>query len=335
MSEPEVPANHDRAHGLGSIWMNPWLRFFIRRGWSLIAVVAALVVVVFAMVRLVPGNPAIQLLGDGATTQAIAKVNRELGLNGSLLGQFGRYLARLTHGDLGTSFTSGVPVTTIVKERIGSSAELAGGAFAVVMLVGVSVGMVAGGITQGGRAPRVQAGFSAVTSVFSSVPEYFTATILAVIFAVEAHVFPVSGSAGIDTLVLPVAAVSLAPTAFLARVVRVETVNVLSQDYIRSAHSQRLPARTVYLKHVLPNVLTASMTIAGLVFATIIGGAMIVENVFGRAGLGTELVNAVIAKDYPVATGIILVLGVAVVVINLLVDIVIALIDPRSLARHV
>jgi peptide/nickel transport system permease protein len=121
--------------------------------------------------------------------------------------------------------------------------------------------------------------------------------------------------------------------AILTRLVRVETLNVLSMDYMRTARSKRLPARLIYLRHALPNVVTAALTIGGILFAGIIGGAVVVENVFARPGLGTALVSAVLSRDYPVVQGIILVLGVTVVVVNAIVDILLAIVDPRSMTR--
>jgi peptide/nickel transport system permease protein len=122
--------------------------------------------------------------------------------------------------------------------------------------------------------------------------------------------------------------------AILARIVRVETLNVLAQDYIRTARSKRLPERLIYSRHVLPNVVTAALTIGGILFAAIVGGGVIIENVFSRAGLGTALVSAVLSRDYPVIQGVILVLGITVVVVNAIVDILLGVLDPRSLARQ-
>jgi len=144
---------------------------------------------------------------------------------------------------------------------------------------------------------------------------------------------PVGGGEGWESLVLPTLAISLRPIAIIARIVRVETLNVLALDYMRTARSKRLPARVLYLRHALPNVLTAALTVGGLLFAGLIGGAVVVENVFARPGLGTALTNAVLARDYPLIQGIILFLGVMVVFVNAIVDLSLALVDPRSLTK--
>jgi peptide/nickel transport system permease protein len=194
--------------------------------------------------------------------------------------------------------------------------------------------MFAGAHTREGRHRRMEFGFTSVTSVLAAIPDYLTGTILVFLFAVQFRLLPVAGSGSFEELILPAIAVSLGPTMSLSRIVRLETLNVLAQDYIRTARSQRLPARTIYLRHTLPNVVTAALTIGGVLFANIIGGTVIVENVFNRPGLGTALVNAVVAKQYVLVQGITLVLGLFVVVVNAVVDVTLGLLDPRTLASR-
>jgi peptide/nickel transport system permease protein len=225
-------------------------------------------------------------------------------------------------------------VTEVIKERIRTSLELAGSALFLVLFLSIPLGMISGALTREGRHRRFEVGFAGVTSVLGSVPDYLTGTVLAFIFAVEHRYLPVAGAGGLKHLVLPALAVSLAPAMTLARIVRVETLNVLAQDYIRTARSERLPPRLVYARHAFPNVLTAALTVGGLIFSGIIGGAVIVENVFARPGLGTALVQAVIDKNYPIIQGVTLVLGITVVLVTAIVDILLGIVDPRSLARQ-
>jgi peptide/nickel transport system permease protein len=171
--------------------------------------------------------------------------------------------------------------------------------------------------------------------VIGALPEYLAGTFLAFVFAVWLRLLPVAGDAGWSSLVLPALAIALRPSAVLARIVRVETLNVLAQDYMRTARSKRLPVRLIYLRHTLPNVTTAALSIGGLLFAGLIGGAVVVENVFARPGLGTALVSAVMNRDYPVIQGLILMIGVAVAFVNLMVDVLQGILDPRSLTRQV
>lgn len=324
-----------RSSGRQSRLKNPWVQFAIRRTISLVAIICFLVVMVFGLVRLVPGDPAVAYLGDNATSENVAQVRTDLGLDGSLPEQFVNYVSGIARGDLGTSFTMAVEVSDVIKQRIGVSAELAGLALLVVLVVAIPLGVLAGAATQGGRNASFEGAFVAVCSVLSAIPEFFVAILAVFIFAIQWGVLPASGTDGMASLVLPVVAVSLGPIALLARVVRVETVNVLSQDYIRMARSQRLHTRTIYVRHVLPNSVTAAVTIAGLLFASIMGSAVVVETVFNRPGLGTALVTAVHANDYPLSMGIILVLCIAVVVMNVIVDVAIALIDRRALTADV
>jgi peptide/nickel transport system permease protein len=195
--------------------------------------------------------------------------------------------------------------------------------------------MAAGSLTRDGRHRVGEFTFAGATSVVGSLPEFLMATLLVLVFAVRWRIFPVAGGSDLKGLILPVAAVSLRPVALLLRIVRVETLNVLATDYMRTARWKRLPYRRTMFRHALPHVLTAALSVGGLLFAGLVGGAVVVENVFARPGLGTALVNAVIARDYPVVQGITFVLGAVVVLVTVSVDVVTALIDPRSVVRNV
>jgi peptide/nickel transport system permease protein len=313
---------------------NPWLRFLLRRGFSLVLVIAVLVVASFMLVRLIPGDPALVVAGPDANEAQIATIRRALGLDDPPIDQLTNYVTRVVRGDFGASFITREPVGRMIQQRIGTSLQLAGASLALVLIVSIPLGMLAGAFTREGRHRRGEVGFTAVTSIVGSLPEYLAATFLAFIFAVWLRILPVAGTEGWQSLVLPTLAISARPMAILARIVRVETLNVLAQDYIRTARSKRLPERLIYARHVLPNVVTAALTIGGILFAAIVGGGVIIENVFSRAGLGTALVSAVLSRDYPVIQGVILVLGITVVVVNAIVDILLGVLDPRSLARQ-
>jgi peptide/nickel transport system permease protein len=310
---------------------NPWLRFALRRLVSLVLVLLGLVTVTFVLVRLVPGNPAEILAGLNQTHSTVAVIRHNLGLDRPALSQYLSYIWGAVHGELGRSFYTSQTVGSLILQRGGSSAQLAGTALVLVMVVSIPGGMIAAALTRDGRRRRFEGAFSAVTSVFGAIPEFLMATLLAFVFAVALHIFPVAGSSGLQSLVLPVLAISLRPVAVLLRLVRVEALNVLSQDYIRTARSKRLSWWVIYLRHVLPNALTPALTIGGVLFSSLIAGAVVVENVFARNGLGTALVSAVLGRDYPVVQGIVLVLGVTVVFVNAVVDVLLVLTDPRSL----
>lgn len=314
---------------------HPLVRFAVRRLISLAVILVALVIATFMMTRLIPGDPAVNVAGIGATQEEIDRIRKELLLDRPLPEQFSIYVSNLAAGDLGESFFTRQPVAELITQRIGTSLQLAAAALLIVMVISVPLGIIVGAFTRERRHPRAELGFTAVTSVLGSLPEFLAATFLAFIFAVWLRLLPVAGATGIESLVLPALAVSIRPTAILSRIVRVETLNTLASDFIRTARGKRMPNRLIYGRHTLPNVVTAALTVGGLLFAGIIGGAVVVENVFARPGLGSSLVQAVLTRDYPVVQGVVLVLGVVVVVVNALVDLLLAAIDPRTAAGKV
>jgi peptide/nickel transport system permease protein len=312
-----------------AVMVHPLLAFVLRRLLQLVIVLFGLVIASFLMVRLIPGNPAVIIASEN-TGATIPQIEHALGLDKPLVAQFGSYVAGLFHGNLGASFQSGEPVSTILSQNAGPSLQLAAVSVVLVLVVSIVGGLALAGFTRDDRHKRGELAFTGVSSVVGSVPEYLTATFLAFIFALLLRWLPVAGTNGVPSLVLPVLAISLRPIAILMRIVRVETLNVLASDYVRTARSKHLPSHSLYIRHVMPNVLTAVLTLGGLLFAGVIGSAVVVEQVFGRLGLGTTLVTAVINRDYPVVQGCILALGAMVVVINAAVDITLAFVDPRS-----
>jgi peptide/nickel transport system permease protein len=312
---------------------NPWVAFVRRRIISVVVILLLLATVTFSLVRLIPGDPGVIIGGTASTRAEQMSIDHRLGVDRPLLSQYWTYWHDLLHGDLGRSFITNDPVTTILKQNAGASLQVAGLALLLVLAVSIPGGIALGAITRDRRHRHVENWFTGIASVVGAMPELLVATLLAYAFALELKVFPVGGTGGINFLVLPVLAISLRPIAILLRLVRVETLNALATDYVRTARSKRLPARTLYLRHVLPNVVTAALTIGGLLFADLIAGTVIVETVFARHGLGTTLVNAVLSRDYPVVQGMVLVLGVAVVFANAIVDFLLASLDPRQVSR--
>ncbi|WP_329115456.1 ABC transporter permease [Streptomyces sp. NBC_01465] len=310
---------------------SPWTGFLVRRLVGLAGVLVTLVVGTFLMIQLVPGDPARQVAGSGATAEQIEQVRHGLGLDRTLWEQFTSYVGGLLHGDLGTSFAAGRPVSQLIGDRLPFTAQLALIAMVVVLLVSVPLGMAVAVACRGGRRRWLDSCFTAVTAVAGAVPEYVLATVLVLVFAVTWGVLPAAGAASLSAMVLPVLAVSVGPVCTLARIVRRETATVLTQDYLRTARGHRLRAVRLYSRHALPNLLTSTLTLGGLILSGLLGGTVIVEIVFAWPGLGTGVVNAITARDYPVVQGIVLLLGLLATVLNLLVDIVLGLLDPRTL----
>ncbi|HEY4333394.1 MAG TPA: ABC transporter permease [Ilumatobacteraceae bacterium] len=319
---------------LARLRANSWTKFAIRRLINFVVVMLGLVVFVFLMLRLIPGDPAEIMASVNGTPDRIGEIRSELGLNKPFVTQFGHYLKGVATGNLGNSFNTRQPVHQILTERLPLSAKVAGLSLLFVLVVSIPGGILMGALTREQRHRRIQTAFTTVTSIVGTLPAYFTATILAFFLAVHYKLLPVAGGHTWKGLILPALAVSIPPTATLTRVVRVETLNVLAQDYIRTARSKRLRPLRIYLRHVLPNASTAALTIGGIIFAQLIGGAVIVENVFALNGLGRTLVSAVINRDYPVVQGVILALGATIIVVNTVIDFLLAIIDPRTTTRQ-
>ena len=307
-----------------------WRRFVVARLIRLAFVLVAITTITFLMVHLAPGDPARLVAGLDADEQAVEIARERLGLNQPMYQQFLDYVGGLLRGDMGTSFATNQAVTAEIAQKIGPTAELALIGMALIILVGLPMGIIGAVVTRkGGRAFEII--FSGGTGAMASIPQYLIATFLAFFFAVTWQIFPVAGSGSFNAAVLPAVAIAVRPAASIARLVRVRTLEVLESPYVRTARSKRLPTHKLYLGHVFPNSITTMLAMGGVVFASLIGGAVIVEQVFARLGLGTSLVNAVLVSDYPVVQGIVLLLGFAVVLVNAIVDIILGIVDPRTM----
>lgn len=313
---------------------HPWLRFALRRTAGLVVSLVVLVTVTFLITQLVPGDPVRASLGPTAPASLVQERRAALHLDEPVLQQYGRYVEGVLEGDLGRSFTSGQPVADVIADRFPMTLRLALIAFVVTLLTAVPLGMAIAVLTRGGRRPGVEGSFSLTTGFVVSVPEYLMATALVALFAVTLGWLPVAGSDGWTAYVLPLAAISAVPIAVLARITRVETLKVLDQEYMRVARSKRLPRRLLYLRHALPNTLTATLTVGGMLLGGLVAGTVIVENVFAWPGLGAAIVEAIPQKDYPLVQAIALLLGTIVLLVNFVVDMLLARLDPRSLIRE-
>lgn len=291
---------------------------------------ALLLAATFFMIHLVPGDPVRATLGPTAPAELVHQRQKDLGLDKPLLTQFATYVQHVARGDFGTSMTSGEPVTDIIRARLPSTLQLAGLAFLVAMVISIPLGVAMAALTRGGQRRSVELGFTTTAGVLASIPSFLLAVGLVWLFAVTFRVFPVAGRGGASSYVLPVAALALAPAMVVSRILRVEGLRVLGTDYMRTARGKRLPRRTIYLRHALPNTLTATLTIAGLLLGGLIAGTVLVENIFAWPGLGTSLVQSVGQKDFPTVQALALVFGTLVLVINFVVDISLAAIDPNS-----
>jgi|APMI01.1.fsa_nt_gi peptide/nickel transport system permease protein len=314
--------------------LGPWASFLIRRLARLVVSVWVLITFAFLLIHLIPGDPVRAALGLTAPPDLVERTREGLGLNDPLLVQYGRYMHNLFTGDFGVSMINRLPVLDTVSHRLPNTLLLAVLAFVTIVLIAIPLGLGMAILTRDGRRRPLELGFTSSAMVIAAIPEFLAAVMLVYVFAVKTGWFPIAGKAGPNTFVLPVAALSIGAAAALSRLVRVEVLGVLGQDFIRTARSKRLRNARIYLRHALPNTLTATLTVSGLLLSSLVVGSVLVETTFAWPGLGPTMVSAILARDYPMVQIIVLVYGAMVLFINLVVDLVLAALDPRSTIKQ-
>lgn len=283
-------------------------------------------VVVFLMLYLIPGDPASIYVGESqATPERIAQIRHSLGFDRPLYVQYGDFLWKAVHGNLGRSVQTNRPVTQEVLDRLPNTIQLAVAAMILAILSGVSLGIISG-LKQNSWIDTL-AMLGALTGV--SIPVFWLGLLLIMFFAVRLHWFPATSQPGLRGLVLPAISLALLSTATLARLVRSSIIEVLHLEFLQTTRAKGLRERTVVLRHALPNALIPVITVIGLQFGSLLSGAVVTETVFARPGLGKLVVDSIQNKDFPVVQGVILVLAMIYVIVNLLVDLSYAIIDPR------
>lgn len=313
---------------------NPWVSFLVRRGGQFILSVWVLVTAAFLMIHLVPGDPVRAALGMNAPVELVEARRAALGLDQPLAVQYVRYIGGLFTGDMGSSMLTSQPVSEIISTRLPATLQLAILAVLLVLLVSVPLGVTMAVATRGGRRRGLELGFATGSVVLAAIPEFLLAVGLVYIFAVSLGWFPVAGNTAPFALVLPIVALALGPIAVFLRIIRVEVLSVLGQDFIRTARAKRLAPHRIYSRHALPNAMTATLTLTGLLLTGMVAGTVLVENVFAWPGLGTMIVQSILSKDYSVVQGIVLVYGIGVLLVNLVIDVILAILDPRSTIRE-
>jgi peptide/nickel transport system permease protein len=305
----------------------------LRRLMATIPVLGVVAIAVFALLHVTPGDPAVIIAGDYATTEDIARIRARLGLDQPLLTQVGLWLGRIVRGDLGTSIFSGLPVATLIRQRAETTVALTVLAMMISVGVGVPLGVLAAW-KKGSWIDRVVMVFA--VSGFS-MPVFWLGFLLVYVFAISAHWLPVQGYRSLADglgpflhhLVLPAVTLSVVYMALIARMTRASMLGVLSEDFIRTAFAKGLAPGRVLVRHALKNASLPVVTIIGIGFALLIGGAVVTESVFALPGLGRLTVDAIIRRDYPVIQGVILVVSGVYVLINLIVDLLYVVLDPR------
>jgi ABC-type dipeptide/oligopeptide/nickel transport system permease component len=301
------------------------LSYVVRRVLLTLPVLLGVATLVFALIHLVPGDPAQAMLGESAAPGDLAELRARLGLDQPLLTQYQRFLAGLVSGDLGTSFRYGTPVGAEIAQRFGRTAQLALAAMAVAVLIALPLGVI-GALFRGKALDQAA---MTVSLVGICMPNFWLGPLLAIVFAVELGWLPVSGTGSVWHLVLPAATLGAALAAILARMTRASLIDELSELYVVAARARGLSRARAVIRHALRNSLIPVVTILGLQLGAVLTGTIITETIFAWPGVGRLLIQAINFRDYPLVQGCILFIAVTYVAMNLIVDLMYAWLDPR------
>ena len=309
------------------------LRYTLTRALSLGLSLIAASLVIFAVIEVIPGDPASYMLGLNATPEAIAALRDDLGLNGSLASRYLGWVSGMLTGDFGQSYTYRVPVAELVAQRLQVSVPLAIYALVLSTLIAFPVGLIAA--TK--RGTVTDYGIMGATQLGIAVPNFWFAMLLVLVFAVNLRWFSAGGFpgwyagvfAGMKALTLPAIALALPQASILARVMRSSLLETMGQDYIRTARAKGLTRRQATTRHALRNAMIPVLTIIGLQFSFLLAGAIIIENVFFLPGLGRLIFQAITQRDLVVVESLVMLLVFAVILVTFLVDLAYAAVDPR------
>ncbi|HEY2873210.1 MAG TPA: ABC transporter permease [Reyranella sp.] len=307
--------------------------FIARRLVSIIPVLAVVALFVFFMLRLTPGDPAAVIAGDNATSDQIADIREKLGLNLPIWQQFGIWLGNMLQGNFGESFFFKKTVAELIAQRLEPTLALSVCTLILAVSTAVPLGVIAA-YRQGSILDRVVMGFSVLGF---SMPSFVIGYCLIYVFAIELGWLPVQGytrigvdfGAFVERMILPSVTLGIIYMALIARITRASILEVLNEDYIRTARAKGLSNRVVLMRHALRNAAVPILTVIGVGVALLIGGAVVTESVFGLPGLGRLTVEAVLSRDFPTIQAVILLFSVVYVLINLLIDIGYTIFDPR------
>jgi peptide/nickel transport system permease protein len=309
------------------------LSYILRRILSTLPVMGIVAMLVFSLLYITPGDPAAVIAGDQASPADVERIRQGLGLDRPFLVQFGSWLWGILHGDLGTSIFTNLPVASLIAQRIEPTLSLMAITLVLTILIAVPLGVVAAW-KAGSWVDRSIMAFA----VFAfSLPVFVVGYVLAYVFALQFEWLPVQGYTPLaqglwpwlQNLILPAIALGSVYIALIARITRASMLEVLQQDYIRTARAKGLDQRSILFVHALKNAAVPIVTVIGIGVALLIGGAVVTESVFAIPGLGRLTIDAILRRDYPVIQGIVLLFSFLYVLVNLLVDVTYTLVDPR------
>lgn len=299
--------------------------YIVKRLLLSIPVIFGVAFMVFAMVRIVPGDPARIIAGEAATQEIVDGIRKDMGLDRPLLSQFATFIGNVLRGDFGRSVRSKAPVAGEVAARLPNTIRLATAGLFVAVVVGVSAGIIS--------AIRPYSWMDTVVMLVAlaglSMPVFWSGLMLILVFAVWLGWLPAVGTGGLAHLVLPAVTLGMSTAAIIARMSRSSMLEVLRSDYIRTARAKGLAEAAVVNRHAFRNALIPVITVVGLQMGTLLSGAVLTETVFAWPGIGRLLVEGILARDYPIVQASVLVVAMAFVMVNLMVDVLYAVVDPR------
>ncbi|HEV7920864.1 MAG TPA: nickel ABC transporter permease [Thermoanaerobaculia bacterium] len=301
-------------------------QYIIRRLLQMVPITLGILTLVFSLIHLIPGDPAVQIAGEGARPEDVANVRKALGLDQPIWAQYVHYLGRIAHGDLGRSFRTDESVAKEIRDRYPATMQLAFGAMLVALLVAFPLGMVSA-IYRNSWIDNV-ARFFALIGV--SMPSFWFGPLLIIAFAINHTWFPVSGrDEGLKSIVLPSLTMGLALAAILTRMIRVSVAEELGQLYVTTAIAKGVTRTRAIFRHALKNALIPVITVLALQFGSLLTGAIITEQIFSWPGLGRLLITSITTRDYPQVQASILVIALTYILVNFLSDLMYGVVDPR------
>jgi peptide/nickel transport system permease protein len=301
-------------------------QYIIRRLLQMVPITLGILTLVFSLIHLIPGDPAVQIAGEGARPEDVANVRKALGLDQPIWAQYVHYLGRIAHGDLGRSFRTDTSVAQEIRDRYPATMQLAFGAMLVALLVAFPLGMVSA-IYRNSWIDNV-ARFFALIGV--SMPSFWFGPLLIIAFAINHTWFPVSGrDEGLKSIVLPSLTMGLALAAILTRMIRVSVAEELGQLYVTTAIAKGVTRTRAIFRHALKNALIPVITVLALQFGSLLTGAIITEQIFSWPGLGRLLITSITTRDYPQVQASILVIALTYILVNFISDLLYGVVDPR------
>jgi len=305
-------------------------KYILRRLLMMIPVLLGVTFLVYFIISLTPGDVAANILGVGATQEAIIELTEEMGLNDPVIVQYGRYMGDLVTGDMGTSYATGRTVSSEIGQRFPNTFKLTVSAIFLSVLISIPIGVVS--------ATRQYSIFDNVGMVIAligiSMPSFWTGLILIIAFSLKLGWFPSGGIDGFSSWILPAFTLAIASTASITRTTRSSMLEVIRQDYINTAKAKGVSRKVVIRKHALKNALIPAITVIGLEFGVLLGGAVLTETVFWIPGIGRLMVESIQRKDTPMVLGCIIIFAMAFSLVNLLIDMLYAYIDPRIKSNY-